>query len=110
MNTSQIDFPKDKLVDLLYENFSMEFIDMSTLAYRGRLSIYLYRSYKSSYQELLTATDAVLNWLHAFNNSFITIGDNTEVLATVGVVDGTFDDVTRFRVVSLSVPFEVRAG
>lgn len=109
VNTSLIDYPKDKLVDVLFETFDFGYADMSTLVYSGRLSIYIYRRYKQSYAELLSALDVVLAWLRSYSHPSINIGDNTETVANIGVIDGTFDDVDRFRVIGITVPFEILA-
>lgn len=109
INFDEIDYPEDKLIDLLYDTFNFSYVDMGTRAYVGRLSFVLYREYKHSYQELLDAVDTLLKWLDDYSHSEIQIGNNTETIADVGLLDGTFDDITRFRVVTITVPFEILA-
>lgn len=107
VNTELIGYPKDKLLDILYTSFDFRYVDMGTRAYSGALAFYLYRVSGTSYTELLTATDTVLSWLDAFNHAEINIGNNTETVANVGQVDGTFDNDVTYRVIEIVVPVEI---
>lgn len=107
INIDEIDYPKDKLVDIIYGTGQLQYVDLGTRAYVGTLSFYLYRSYKQSYTELLNAVDTVTAWLDDFNDPALSIGGNTEVIANIGTLEGAVDNSTQFRVVELAVPYEL---
>lgn len=107
VNASLIGYPKDKLVDVLYTNFDYRYLDMGTRAYVGSLAFYLYRLSGTSYAELLQTTDKVLDWCDSFSDAKIHIGNNSEILAQVSQVDGTFDNEKTYRVIEIVVPVEI---
>src|SRR5690554_6493823 len=96
INVDEIDYPVDKMCDIIYGNSDMRYLDMGTRAYVGYLSFYHYRNYRESYTELLNDVDSLTAWLDEYENDEMFIGGNSEIVANIGTLEGALDNNTRF--------------